>query len=43
MTMNNREIIKCGKLNGKTVYGLMVDGELVLTSTNRALIFSACF
>lgn len=43
MLMDNCEIINCGKVNCKTVYGLMVDGELVLTSTNRALIFSACF
>lgn len=42
--MMNKEIIKCGKLlNGKQVYGLKRDGEVVLTSTNRARIFSACF
>lgn len=38
------EIIECGKsLDGKQVYGLKRDGVVVLTSTNRARIFSACF
>lgn len=38
------DIIMCGKLlNGKQVYGLKRDGVVVLTSTNRAHIFSACF
>lgn len=37
------KIIKCGKVNGKTIYGLKRDGEVVLTSTNRARIFSAYF
>lgn len=38
------EIIKCGKsLDGKTIYGLKIDGEVVLTSINRAEVFSACF
>lgn len=41
--MNNKEIIKCGKLNGKQVYGLKIDSKVVLTSTNRAEIFSARF
>lgn len=39
----NKEIIKCGKVNGKQIYGLKRDGVVVLTSTNRAEIFSACF
>ncbi len=40
----NKEIIKCGKNNdGKTVYGLKKNGVVVLTSVNRALIFSAYF
>ena len=37
------EIIKCGKVNGKQVYGLKIDGVVVLTSVNRARIFVACF
>lgn len=38
------EIIKSGKsLDGKYIYGLKKDGVVVLTSTNRARIFSACF
>lgn len=39
----NQEIIKCGKINDKTIYGLKRDGEVVLTSVNRAEIFSAYF
>lgn len=38
-----KEIIKCGKVNGKQVYGLKIDGVVVLTSVNRAEVFSACF
>lgn len=38
-----KEIIKCGILNGKQVYGLKRDGEVVLTSTNRARVFAVCF
>lgn len=39
-----KEIIKCGKsLDGKIIYGLKKDGEVVLTSINRAEIFSAYF
>lgn len=40
---DNNEIIKFGKMDGKQVYGLKKNGEVVLTSTNRAEIFSAYF
>ena len=39
-----KKIIKCGKsLDCKTIYGLKIDGEVVLTSINRARIFAVYF
>ncbi len=40
---DNIEIIRCGEIKGKQIYGLKKEGVIVLTSVNRARIFSACF
>lgn len=37
------EIIMCSKLNGKSVFGLKIGGDVVLTSVSHARIFCACF